>query len=285
MSQDKEGWVYCISNENIRSAKSPNNVLLKIGMTERTPEERLAEANRSDTWRPPVNYKIEFAKKVKNAFQKEKTIHKLLEQYNERVNRSREFFDISVEKARLYFDLMDGEYLEPKEPENLKPAPIENLKPAPIENLKPAPIENLKPKKQKGGRKKKEEPKTDDNPTNISSTEINVEINNIIAQNIVDRFESLFNLNIKDLGEEESKHLLKVAFDKASLDIKVDKIYYTFDKLNKIKQVKNKIFQATISSPNHPIMYVTTKNIDSVINQIKYKTDSTFILLEEICKI
>ena len=48
MSQDKEGWVYCISNENVRSAKLPNNILLKIGMTERTPQERLAEANKSD---------------------------------------------------------------------------------------------------------------------------------------------------------------------------------------------------------------------------------------------
>lgn len=139
MSQDKEGWVYCISNENVRSAKIPNNVLLKIGMTDRTPQERLAEANRSDTWRPPVNYKIEFAKKVKNALQKEKTIHKLLEQYNERVNRSREFFDISVEKAHLYFDLMDGEYLEFKE------EPKEEA-----ESLKPTKV-------QKGGRKKKEE--------------------------------------------------------------------------------------------------------------------------------
>ena len=63
--EEKEGWVYCISNENIRSSTSPNNVLLKIGMTNRTPQERLAEANKSDTWRPPINYKIEFAKKVK----------------------------------------------------------------------------------------------------------------------------------------------------------------------------------------------------------------------------
>jgi hypothetical protein len=46
--------------------------ILKIGMTERTPEARLSEANTSDTWRPPTPYKIEFAKKISNASQKEK---------------------------------------------------------------------------------------------------------------------------------------------------------------------------------------------------------------------
>ena len=80
---------------------------------------------------------------------------------------------------------------------------------------------------------------------------------------------------------------MTTAFDKASLDIRVGKTYYTFDKLNKIqaKQIKNKIFTAVISSPLNPDMFVTTNNIDSVINQIKYKTDSTFILLDELCKL
>ena len=73
-TEEKEGWVYCISNESMPG-------LLKIGMTDRTPQQRLAEANKSDTWRPPTNFAIEFAKKVKNALQKEKTIHKLLEHF------------------------------------------------------------------------------------------------------------------------------------------------------------------------------------------------------------
>jgi hypothetical protein len=264
MSQDKDkdGWVYCISNENVRSAKLPNNILLKIGMTERTPHERLAEANKSDTWRPPLNYKIEFAKKVKNALQKEKTIYKLLEQYNERVNRSREFFDISVEKARLYFDLMDGEYLELKESED------------------PKPLEPKIKKVQRGGQKKKEI------KNNVEPIENNIEINNIMTEKAVDGFQAILNANIKDLGEQESKKILTTAFDKSSLDIKVDKTYYTFDKISKIssKQIKNKVFRAIISSPTQPDMYITTKNIESVINQIKYKTDSSFILLDELCK-
>lgn len=86
--------------------------ILKVGMTERTPEIRLSEANASDTWRPPTPYKIEFAKKVSNASAKEKTLHLLLEQYTERINHRREFFRVSSEEVRNFFDLMDGEMWE-----------------------------------------------------------------------------------------------------------------------------------------------------------------------------
>jgi hypothetical protein len=83
--------------------------ILKVGMTERTPEARLIEANASDTWRPPTPYKIEFAKKVSNPSQKEKTLHTLLEQYTDRIHPRREFFRVSPEEVRKFFDLMDGE--------------------------------------------------------------------------------------------------------------------------------------------------------------------------------
>jgi len=83
--------------------------ILKVGMTERTPVIRLGEANASDTWRPPIPYKIEFAKKVSDASGKEKTLHTLLEQYTERINPRREFFRVSPEEVRKFFDLMDGE--------------------------------------------------------------------------------------------------------------------------------------------------------------------------------
>lgn len=76
-------------------------------MTERTPEERLREAN-SGTWNLPT-FKIEFAKKVQNPLDKENTLHKLLEQYTNRVHPRREFFAVSVEEVRTFFDLMDGE--------------------------------------------------------------------------------------------------------------------------------------------------------------------------------
>lgn len=97
-----DGYIYCFSNVSMPG-------ILKVGMTERTPEARLSEANASDTWRPPTPYKIEFAKKISDASGKEKTLHILLEQYTERINPRREFFRVSPEEVRKFFDLMDGE--------------------------------------------------------------------------------------------------------------------------------------------------------------------------------
>lgn len=97
-----DGYIYCFSNSSMPG-------ILKVGMTERTPEARLSEANASDTWRPPTQYKIEFAKKVFNPLQKEKTLHTLLEQYTDRIHPRREFFRVSQEEVRKFFDLMDGE--------------------------------------------------------------------------------------------------------------------------------------------------------------------------------
>lgn len=94
------GFIYCFSN--------PSYLALKIGMTERTPEARLSEANSSDTWRP-TDFKIEFAKKVTNPKEKERTLHSLLEKYAERINPRKEFFEVSREYVLSLFDLMDGE--------------------------------------------------------------------------------------------------------------------------------------------------------------------------------
>jgi len=96
------GYIYCFSNPSMPG-------IHKIGMTERTPESRLSEANASDTWRPPTLYKIELAKKVSNPSQKEKTLHFLLERYTDRINPNREFFRVSIEEVQKFFDLMDGE--------------------------------------------------------------------------------------------------------------------------------------------------------------------------------
>jgi hypothetical protein len=97
------GYVYCFVNESMPG-------LAKIGMTTRTPQERLEEANTSDTWKPPTFYTIAFAKCVTDPKAKERTIHKLLEKYAEKIHKRREFFRISVDDARLFFDLMDGTY-------------------------------------------------------------------------------------------------------------------------------------------------------------------------------
>jgi hypothetical protein len=64
----------------------------------------------------------EFAKKVKDPAGKEKTLHILLEQYTDRNNPRREFFRVSPEEVRTFFDLMDGEmwaenHVKPEEEE------------------------------------------------------------------------------------------------------------------------------------------------------------------------
>ncbi len=97
-----DGYLYCFSNSSMPG-------ILKVGMTERTPEIRLNEANSSDTWRPPTPYKLEFAKKVLNPKQKETTLHNLLTQYTLRINPKREFFLVSTEEVKAFFDLIDGD--------------------------------------------------------------------------------------------------------------------------------------------------------------------------------
>jgi hypothetical protein len=102
MFQKPEGYIYCFSNSSMPG-------ILKVGMTERTPEVTLNEANIHDTWRPPTPYKIEFAKKVTNPSAKEKILHDLLEKYTERIDICREFFRSSPGEVRKFFRLMDGE--------------------------------------------------------------------------------------------------------------------------------------------------------------------------------
>lgn len=98
-----KGYIYCFSNDSMPE-------LVKVGMTDRNPEERLKEANKPDTFKPPSPYKIEFVKYVKDPKEKEKTLHKLLQKYTERVNTHREFFRISPDDLRVFFDLIDGSY-------------------------------------------------------------------------------------------------------------------------------------------------------------------------------
>ena len=100
-----DGYLYCFSNQSMAG-------ILKIGMTESDPDIKLNESNSSDTWRPPTPYKIEFAKKVLNPYQKETTLHALLTQYTERINPNCDFFRVSIADVKIFFDLIDGEWVE-----------------------------------------------------------------------------------------------------------------------------------------------------------------------------
>lgn len=92
------GYIYCFKNESMPG-------IYKIGMTVRTPRERLAEANKPDAWRPPTPFEQCFAKKVHMPLQKESILHKLLDSY--RIHPRREYFKLSEHQIKLMFDLMD----------------------------------------------------------------------------------------------------------------------------------------------------------------------------------
>jgi hypothetical protein len=80
--------------------------LLKIGMTNRSPDKRLQEANTSNTW-IPTKFQMEITQKVKNPKEKEKILHSILQKYTERVDIKREFFRVSLDEVKLFFSLMD----------------------------------------------------------------------------------------------------------------------------------------------------------------------------------
>jgi hypothetical protein len=96
------GYLYCMINLSMPG-------IFKIGMTKRTPEVRLNEANQTDTWRPPTPYKILMAKRVTNPEHKEKQIHAILSINNKRINPNREYFQSSLDEITALFELIDGE--------------------------------------------------------------------------------------------------------------------------------------------------------------------------------
>jgi hypothetical protein len=102
------GYLYCMSNPSMPG-------ILKVGMTLRTPEDRLAEANRPDTFKPPTNYRLEFAKRVTDPRAKETTLHGLLGSFSIKINKNREFFRVPVDEVRRFFNLMDGLWWEETE--------------------------------------------------------------------------------------------------------------------------------------------------------------------------
>lgn len=101
----ENGYVYCISHPGFIDKN-----WIKIGMTTRTPDERLLEANSSNTW-IPLKYELLFAKRVVDPEAKEKLLHELLAQTEKKIDPRREWFQVrSIEYARTLFDLVDGEW-------------------------------------------------------------------------------------------------------------------------------------------------------------------------------
>ena len=81
--------------------------IYKVGVTLRTPADRLFEANQSDTWRPPTPYSQVMAKRVRDAPAKEHKIHTIMDEFGFRIHPRREFFNAPLTLIQQLFDLMD----------------------------------------------------------------------------------------------------------------------------------------------------------------------------------
>ena len=101
---EKEGYVYCMTNEHMPG-------FVKVGYTDRTPEERLAEAN-ADTWSIPC-WKCETSVRVKSPRDAEKAIHLLLSNEGGRISPRREFFSCSVDYVKMVFAILRTQNPEP----------------------------------------------------------------------------------------------------------------------------------------------------------------------------
>lgn len=98
-----KGFLYCFYTDCMPG-------IYKIGLTTRSLEKRLKEAN-TGTYVPPIPYRIVFAKKVNNVKEKEGKIHQLLTRYSKRVNKKKEFFRITEDEVYLIFSLLDGQWV------------------------------------------------------------------------------------------------------------------------------------------------------------------------------
>jgi hypothetical protein len=97
---DTAGWVYCFENDAMPG-------IYKVGVTRRTPTQRLAEANGSNTW-VPSPFRIVMAKHTADAFATEKWLHQRLSERGFRVNRRREFFNAPLTVLQPLFDQVEG---------------------------------------------------------------------------------------------------------------------------------------------------------------------------------
>ena len=104
------GYIYALSNEDMPG-------LLKIGMTERSPEER---AKQLFTTGVPSPFKVQRAVKVREPLKKEKKIHEILSEHR---LPGREFFRVELKMVNNLFDLTDGT-LSPPTDDDIYPGKI-----------------------------------------------------------------------------------------------------------------------------------------------------------------
>jgi hypothetical protein len=96
----KPGWVYILTNPHMPG-------LVKVGMTTRTPTDRLAELTAASG--VPAPFKLEWCRAVSNCAAVERSVHRMLD--DRRVSGRREFFRCDVATARQVVEASAGALL------------------------------------------------------------------------------------------------------------------------------------------------------------------------------
>lgn len=94
-------WIYVLSNETLPG-------LVKIGFTKNKPEDRTKQINTGTG--VAMDFKVEWAYPCVNAHDLEQLIHAYLEENGFRVNKRKEFFNISVEDAKSVIERLGEPY-------------------------------------------------------------------------------------------------------------------------------------------------------------------------------
>ena len=97
---NSKGYIYAFCKKDVPD-------IFKIGMTKKTPIDILYESY-NDNWSLDT-YKLAIAKYVSDPNKKINSLHHLLTNNSKRINPHKEFFKISLENLKLYFDLIDGD--------------------------------------------------------------------------------------------------------------------------------------------------------------------------------
>ncbi len=92
-------YIYILSNEYMPG-------LIKIGYTKNPPGTRVKQLNTTGV---PVDFNVEWAFPCFNGIQLEQEVHEYLADF--RVNKKREFFNISIEEAKMTIEKLGKKYI------------------------------------------------------------------------------------------------------------------------------------------------------------------------------
>ena len=92
-----KGYIYCLSNPSFPKTTH------KIGFTTKPPTRRALELFQTGL---PTPFKIEFSKKVKDCRESEQRLHRYFRR--QRINKDREFFNVSLARIRQQFQKTQG---------------------------------------------------------------------------------------------------------------------------------------------------------------------------------